>query len=80
MEDVISHSSIDSASEEFILVNAEPKLRIGGNGDMQELESTLKEVLTDDHLDNQSVKNMSVEGGDKNISKSVGEHTLSVGQ
>ena len=43
----MSHSSIDSAGDEFVVVNAEPKLKIANNGDVNELEQTLSEVLTD---------------------------------
>ena len=48
MEDTISRSSLDSASEEFVLVNAEPRLKIANNGDVKELEKKLSEVLGDD--------------------------------
>jgi hypothetical protein len=58
MDDVVSHSSVDSACDEFIVVNAEPKLKIGGNGNPLDLESTLTEVLTDD---NQQTNKMSAE-------------------
>jgi hypothetical protein len=58
MDDVVSHSSVDSVCDEFIVVNAEPKLKIGGNGNSLDLESTLTEVLTDD---NQQTNKMSAE-------------------
>ena len=48
MEDAISHSSLDSAADEFVVVNAEPKLKIANNGDADELRSKLSEVLHDD--------------------------------
>lgn len=48
MEDTVSHSSVDSALDEFVLVHAEPKLHITGNGGFGELEQKLSEVLSDD--------------------------------
>jgi hypothetical protein len=48
MEDTISHTSCDSAVEEFVLINVEPKLQIAGNGGFHELERKLTEVLSDD--------------------------------
>jgi len=52
MEDAVSHSSIDSSVvDEFVLVNAEPSLRIVGNGGSRELERRLSEVLTDETQD-----------------------------
>ena len=48
MEDAISHSSLDSAADEFVVVNAEPKLKIANNGDVDDLRSKLSEVLHDD--------------------------------
>lgn len=49
MEDTVSHSSLDSGGDEFVLVNAEPRLRIANNGNLTELEETLEEVLKDDN-------------------------------
>lgn len=48
MEDTVSHSSVDSALDEFVLVNAEPRLHIAGNGGFGELERKLSELLSDD--------------------------------
>ena len=48
MEDAISHSSLDSAADEFVVVNAEPRLKIANNGDVDDLRSKLSEVLHDD--------------------------------
>ena len=48
MEDAISHSSLDSAADEFVVVNAEPRLKIANNGDVNDLKSKLNEVLHDD--------------------------------
>lgn len=48
MEDTISRTSCDSAVDEFVLVNVEPKLQIAGNGGYRELERKLTEVLSDD--------------------------------
>ena len=45
----MSHSSVDSAADEFVLVNSEPKLRIPDNGNLQELEKKMIEVMHDDH-------------------------------
>lgn len=48
MEDTLSRSSLDSAADEFVVVNAEPKLRIANNGDIDQLAETMSEVLKDD--------------------------------
>lgn len=48
MEDTISRTSCDSAVDEFVLVNVEPKLQIAGDGGYRELERKLTEVLSDD--------------------------------
>ena len=48
MEDAVSHSSLDSAADEFVVVNAEPRLKIANNGDVDDLRSKLSEVLHDD--------------------------------
>ena len=45
MADTISHSSLDSATEEYEVVNAEPKLKIPNNGDLNELERKLSETM-----------------------------------
>ncbi|XP_074654020.1 rab GTPase-activating protein 1-like [Tubulanus polymorphus] len=52
--DQISRSSVDSActNDEYVMVNAEPKLKIAGNGDIQELEQKMSEVLNDDEKRN----------------------------
>ncbi len=78
MDDVVSHSSVDSACDEFIVVNAEPKLRIGGNGDPLDLESTLKEVLTDDN--NQQTNKMSAEVEGEKHSLSLATDPLTIGE
>ena len=46
MEDTVSRTSIDSISSggEFVVVQAEPRLRIPGNGDTVDLEKKLSEV------------------------------------
>ncbi len=46
MDDTVSRTSIDSISSggEFVVVQAEPRLRIPGNGDTVELEKKLSEV------------------------------------
>jgi len=48
MEDTVSRTSCDSAVEEFVVVNVEPKLQIAGDGGYHELEKKLTEVLSDD--------------------------------
>ena len=47
MDDNVSRTSIDSSStgDEYVLVNAEPRLRIANNGDLTELEKTLTEEI-----------------------------------
>ena len=55
MADTVSQGSLDSAGDEFVVVNPEPRLRIANNGDVKELESKLNEVLGDDHSDSHSV-------------------------
>ncbi|XP_064648840.1 rab GTPase-activating protein 1-like isoform X3 [Lineus longissimus] len=48
--DAISRTSVDSASttgDDYVVVNAEPKLKIGGNGDITDLEQNMSEVLND---------------------------------
>jgi hypothetical protein len=48
--DAISRSSVDSVSttgDDYVVVNAEPKLKIGGNGDINDLEQKMSEVLYD---------------------------------
>ena len=48
MDDTISRGSLDSVStgDEFVVVNAEPKLRIADNGNPSDLEKKLSEVGT----------------------------------
>ena len=48
MADALSQASLDSATDEFVVVNAEPRLRIADNGDVRDLESKMSEVLSDD--------------------------------
>ena len=47
MADALSQGSLDSAGDEFVVVNAEPRLKIANNGDMRELETKMSEVLSD---------------------------------
>ena len=51
MEDTVSRSSVDSLStgDEYVMVNAEPKLKIPDNGDIKDLEKKLSEVLCDEN-------------------------------
>lgn len=51
MADTISHSSLDSAADEYEVINAEPKLKIADNGDIRELERKLSEVLEPNEQD-----------------------------
>ena len=51
MDDTVSRSSIDSTStggEDYVVVNAEPRLKIANNGDVTELVKTMSEVLHDE--------------------------------
>jgi len=50
MDDTVSQGSLDSACDEFVVVNAEPRLRIANDGDPKDLETKLNEVLNDDTL------------------------------
>ncbi|XP_013421273.2 rab GTPase-activating protein 1-like, partial [Lingula anatina] len=51
MEDTVSQGSLDSATgEEYVVVNADPKLKIPGNGCIDDLEEKLSEVLKDDNM------------------------------
>ena len=51
MDDTVSRSSVDSLSmgDEYVVVNAEPRLKIADNGDISDLEKKLSEVLCDDN-------------------------------
>lgn len=53
MSDSVSRSSVDSLStgDEFVVVNAEPRLRIPGDGNLGDLEKNLSEMLGDDDDD-----------------------------
>jgi len=48
MDDAVSRTSQDSAAEEFVVVSAEPKLHITGDGGVSELERKMTEVLNDE--------------------------------
>lgn len=77
MADVVSRSSIESASDDFVVVDAEPKLKIGGNGDPHDLEKKLKEVLVDDQIESSQpqAKMLDEEKGEKQATD-----TLTVGK
>lgn len=59
MDDTISRSSLDSLSmgDEYVMVNAEPRLKIADNGDIQDLEKKLSEVLCDDNSSTNNTAN-----------------------
>ncbi|XP_014674297.1 PREDICTED: uncharacterized protein LOC106814500 [Priapulus caudatus] len=43
MEDAVSHSSLDS--DEYVMVNGEPKLKVSGNGNVDDLERRMQEAI-----------------------------------
>ena len=57
MADSLSQGSLDSAGDEFVVVNAEPRLKIANNGDCVELEEKLCELLNDDASPPRKLKN-----------------------
>lgn len=56
MADALSQGSLDSATDEFVVVNAEPKLKIANNGDIKDLETKMSEVLRDSDREPSPVK------------------------